>query len=477
MPMVQTLVPVHGPGCRFAWSRIFAASFTLAVAALARAETIPVGQLIERIECADEAAHSYALYLPSSCDGSKPLPVVYCFDPRARGIRAIERFRDGAEKFGYILVGSNNSRNGPWESNAKAAQILVRDTVARLPIHRQRIYTAGLSGGARVAVRLAMTGLSRGVIACGAGFPGDVPEQVGFSFFGTAGVDDCNYDELRRVDDELDKRGSPHRVALFTGGHEWPPAALGVEAIEWLEIEAMRSALRGRDEAMIDAVFRVRLAAIPTAQPGAWLETKSLAADFRGLRDTADLEKQAKEMEASREIRDWRKLERRAESEVQNVVSEIVESAMSGVIEERIIATRRKQADAADDSPRRRVARRALQGASISLEQSARSMGTAGDYAMAATLFEAVLAVQPDRTGVYFDLARAHAMDRKKKAAIADLQRGAAAGYSDPDRVEKEEAFESLRTDPAFPGIIAAMTRNAAAKKQAEARSAPAAGN
>jgi hypothetical protein len=40
-------------------------------------------------------------------------PIIYLFDPLARGEVAVEAVRAAAEKFGYIVVASNNSRNGP----------------------------------------------------------------------------------------------------------------------------------------------------------------------------------------------------------------------------------------------------------------------------------------------------------------------------------------------------------------------------
>src|SRR5690242_472801 len=81
-------------------------------AAIAQTESIPKGQVVERIEARNDSSQSYALYLPSNYTPSRKWPVLYAFDPGARGRTPVERFKAAAEKYGWIVVGSNNSRNG-----------------------------------------------------------------------------------------------------------------------------------------------------------------------------------------------------------------------------------------------------------------------------------------------------------------------------------------------------------------------------
>jgi hypothetical protein len=79
----------------------------------AQAQDLPVGKIIERVVCLKDDSQSYALYLPPNYTTDRRWPVIYAFDPAARGLRPVERFKDAAEKYGYIIVGSNNSRNVP----------------------------------------------------------------------------------------------------------------------------------------------------------------------------------------------------------------------------------------------------------------------------------------------------------------------------------------------------------------------------
>ena len=68
----------------------------------------------------------------------------------------VEKFQAVAEQYGYIVAASNNARNGPHAVSAAAAQAMSTDVSRRFSIDLQRVYLAGMSGGARVAMGIAM---------------------------------------------------------------------------------------------------------------------------------------------------------------------------------------------------------------------------------------------------------------------------------------------------------------------------------
>src|SRR6267143_2302869 len=72
----------------------------------------PRGEIVESVACKSDLQQSYALYLPSQYTPDKKWPMLYAFDPGARGKLPVSLFKDAAEKFGFIVVGSNNSKNG-----------------------------------------------------------------------------------------------------------------------------------------------------------------------------------------------------------------------------------------------------------------------------------------------------------------------------------------------------------------------------
>jgi pimeloyl-ACP methyl ester carboxylesterase len=256
----------------------------------ADAQALPPGKPIDVVICQADRNQSYALYLPSSYTSDRTWPLLLAFDARALGDVPVKRYQEAAEKFGYIVAGSNNSRNGPVGPEYDAAKAMEADVTARFSIDPKRIYVAGQSGGARLALDLAMQAKGRfaGVIASSAGLPPSMGLDVELPFvvFGTAGTEDFNYLELTRLDRSV---ATPHRVRIFPGGHTWLPSELAMEALEWMEVQAMRTGTRPRDEAMIDRMFAARTKELADA-PGkaeAYYVNFSIATEFEGLKDVS----------------------------------------------------------------------------------------------------------------------------------------------------------------------------------------------
>jgi hypothetical protein len=109
-------------------------------------QSFPPGTAIPNVVTLRNPAQSYALYLPTKYSRDRRWPVVYVFDPLARGPLALAQFQHAAELHGYIVAVSNNSRNGSWQLELDAAEAMFRDTQQRLSIDVHRIFFAGFSG-------------------------------------------------------------------------------------------------------------------------------------------------------------------------------------------------------------------------------------------------------------------------------------------------------------------------------------------
>src|SRR5262249_22954449 len=217
---------------------------------------IKQGEIIEQLICKDDPDQSYALYLPTNYTPDRVWPMLYAFDPGARGKVPIERFKAAAEQYGWIVAGSNNSRNGSIAKSMEAARAMWKDTHQRFAIAERQTYLTGFSGGARVAIYLASVchDCVAGVIACGAGFPAELKPSAEshFVIFGTAGIDDFNFQEIRNLREAMTRAGVISHIQMFGGRHEWPPPALAREAIEWLILQAIRSRAHPRDDVLIE---------------------------------------------------------------------------------------------------------------------------------------------------------------------------------------------------------------------------------
>jgi hypothetical protein len=260
----------------------------LAASALAqngapRPAELPTGRVIPSVTCVQDATESYALYLPAAYTPDRAWPVIFAFDPGGRGQNGVDRYQAAAEQYGFIVAGSNNSRNG--RPAGKAIESMSGDVIARF-VDARRIYTAGMSGGARVAMSIALSSTKvAGVMASSAGYPdGQLRKSLRFPVFATAGTEDFNHLEMRQVDAALT---TPHHLAIFEGPHVWLSSALATEAVEWMEVQAMKSGIKPRDDKELDQLFakRTAAAAAATNDKDAFLALQSIVADFDGLKD------------------------------------------------------------------------------------------------------------------------------------------------------------------------------------------------
>jgi len=187
--------------------------------------------------------------------------------------------------------------------------------------------------------------------------------------FGTAGTEDFNYLEMRMLDRALT---TPHRVVVFEGGHTLPPDAVALDAIEWLELQAMKSGRRTRDDALIDRLFDRRQRAIAaSATPAGTVHLlKALADDFGGLRDVSAAAARASELSKQQDVkralareRDDDDAEARQLEDVLRLETDLRDEARRPESLGRLrdaLSRCARQAGAAADSPERRRARRVL---------------------------------------------------------------------------------------------------------------------
>jgi hypothetical protein len=332
------------------------------------------GQIIDGVQCLSDPSQTYALYLPRSYSPERTWPVIFAFDPGARGRIPVERYQAAAEAYGYIVAGSNNSRNGSWDVSMRSAQAIMTDVGTRFGIDPARVYTAGMSGGARVALGIALgSKLIAGVIASSAGYPdGKLRKTLPFVIFATAGNEDFNFLELRTLDRELT---SPHHLAVFEGGHVWLSSELATEAVEWMDIQAMKSGRKPRDQLQIDAIYAKRLSAASAMKEGkdVLLALEALVKDFSGLRDVSEPSTRAAALDRDKKVRDALKKDRDEENRERRQTDETLAAENQLSTDGRSMALvhlrdRWKKlaavANGPADSADRRIARRMLRGLS-----------------------------------------------------------------------------------------------------------------
>jgi len=335
----------------------------------ALAADLPAGEIIDRVTCAADPSQSYALFVPAGYTPSRTWPVIFAFDPGGRGRTPVERYQAAAERYGYVVVGSNNSRNGSTEISRILAA-MTNDVAQRLAVDPKRVYLAGMSGGARVALGIALASKDiAGVIASSAGYPDSrIRKTLTFPLFATAGTDDFNHLEMRRLDREL---STTHRLVIFTGGHVWLSSELALQAVEWMELHAMKTGLKPRDNAEIDRMFASRTASVDMSKSD--VETlralRALAEDFQSLEDVSTFAARATEIGRDARVRAALESERDEDRREENILREIASMAARLSSDGRLAALNdlrqrwrdlSAQAKNPADSTQRQLARRVL---------------------------------------------------------------------------------------------------------------------
>lgn len=464
--------------------------------------TLPTKVVIDNVVTTENPQQSYALYLPSTYSLEKSWPVLIALDPGARGKTPVEHFKDAAERYGWIVVGSNQSRNGPREGTVAAVNAIWRDLHQRFSIADRRLYFTGLSGGARAAVAIALRcDCAAGVIGAGAGFPiGVAPSAaVHFAHFELVGIDDFNFPEVKMLEEALARAGVNHELKVFAGRHEWPPADAAMEAIEWMELQAMRSGIRARDEKLIAEVWEKRMAQAEGLERGgqlydAYQVYAATARSFKSLRELADAERQAALFAAKSEVKSALRNEEREIKKQRDLENQIYgllhvqdrgesffdeeppartagadprgNTNTSGLNDEpntslanstlrSIFDELRKAANSVSDTSDRRVARRVTTGLYIGMiERGINLLETQKRYAAAARSFEVATEVSPERPGGFYYLAVAYASNSDKKKSLVALKTALEKGFTDIQLIKTNPAFESLRNEPAYQELI-----------------------
>lgn len=437
------------------------------------------GEIIPKVVCRDQPAQSYALYLPLEYTPEKQWPVLFAFDPGARGVLPLQHFQAAAEKYQYIVIGSNNSRNGPWKPVFQAMIAIWNDVIARLSIDPNRIYAAGFSGGARAAVYFPkIINLSiRGIIGCGAGLPEGVKaEDVKSAYYlGIIGDGDFNYLEMKTLDQQFDASGTPHWMLVFAGSHDWPSSDFCQRALSWMEIVGMTQKVRDVDEDLIADVYNTETQHVEKLADSGQIfqaaqEYEVIAVTFQSLRDIRALKEEAERLKQDSLFESLRKQEEgRTRKEMHgisrhmSIITQIEKETPPlhlwyEVFRNLKISEWQEILQQKEDEGEAKLAVRQLFG----LETEARSKGGfylyKGDIRKAILFFEiAVRAnpqVKPRLRHLYYYLALAYARGKDAKQAIKNLKLAVENGFEAVDVLVKEDGFVFLKKFSGFQEIL-----------------------
>ncbi len=447
-------------------------------------QDIQKGEIIDKIICQDKPEQSYALYLPPDYTPEKTWPILVAFDPGAQGRNPLDHFKEAAQKYGYIVVGSNNSKNGPWLPVMEAAMAVWADTNKRFSIDKKRVYATGFSGGSRAAAVFSkfVNHPVEGVIGIGAGLPQQLkPAQIQPSaYFGIIGIGDFNYQPMMRLDNDFDKWNVLHRFLVYDGEHNWPPQEICTRAVEWMEVLAMKEKLRPIDISLIEKIYTEELEkAQQLEEEGqvyrAVFEYEAIVLTFQEWKDTKEIEDRISHLKQSEEYRQFMNAEKaineREDLHRQRFIQTFArimkypEAVMNlaDIYSELGISQLMYKIKNKKNILEHSLASRLLTELFVhSVEEGGRYYEK-GNYEMAIVFYEIAAKAsehKPFRLSyVHYTLARFYALNNQKKKALKMLDRAVENGFDDIEAIENQEDLKNIKNSGEYKKIIRGLKK------------------
>ncbi len=437
------------------------------------------GEIIEKVACEDKPEQSYALFLPSAYTPEKTWPILYAFDPGANGKTPLEHFRDAAEKYGYIVICSNNSKNGPWGIVFRAAEAVWNDTNARFSIDPRRVYATGFSGGSRAAALFhkIINHPVAGIIGIGAGLPTELkPAEVKPSaYFGIVGLGDFNYQPMTKLDEDFDSLDVTHRFLFYEGEHLWAPQDICTRAIEWMEVLAMKQELRPLDKARTDKIYSQEMEKAQALEESGrvyfavsdydavvylfkdWKDVKDITDKVSLLKQSSEYRKFLEDENDRREREDFYRTNFiRTFARIYNSSETIMN--LAELYSELNVSSLLDKAKSKKNIDEHYLASRLLTELTFHATEEGRKYYENKDY-RTAIIFQEIAAKAIEYKPswlryIVYELACFYALDNQKKKALKNLKIAVENGFDRVEIMEKDEDLASIRDSAEFQKIL-----------------------
>jgi len=423
------------------------------------------GKINQNISCIHFPNEHYAAYLPSNYTRSKSWPVIYMLDSHGEALTPVEKYKEIAEKYGYILIASYNSKNGLILADQNTILFnLFEDSQNRLNIDKNRVYLAGFSGGARVATYYALNNPSiAGVIGCGAGF-GEIknPASEKLNYIGFVGTEDFNYTEFLMLQKSLDSLNFKHQIVYFKGEHAWAPASYMEEAFMWQIANAMRDNKIQKDAKMINAIkrhFDDSLSVLNKSGNSLKL-FKLYKQAINYLDQLVDISEYSKKIALIKKDKSY--LDALKNDEQINKSETVLRDKFSHAFETKNIdwwKNEVKQLSAEKNNLLLERNKRVLNLCSLMAYMYAGKTMNASQMDVTKKLLQIYELVDPDNSETYYMNARWFMLNKQSNEALSYLEKALFYKFNDIDRLINDPAFESLKQNVQFLDVIDKMKK------------------
>jgi predicted peptidase len=429
----------------------------MAISLEVKDDSLKPGKLIKKVVTLHDLEQSYALYLPSNYDASRKWPILYGFCPGGRGVNPVFLFKQAAEKYGWIVVGSNNSRNGPFEPILKAITSILKDTQARFSIDPTARYATGFSGGARTAFFLANRDKFVGVMPIGAGMNRrqKLPKKGQMDIFSMCGTNCFNHSELLRLEQNLNRAGVPNRMMTFKGGHTWAPPAMCGAALRYMELLRQCRAKKPdpkKISAMLDLEMADADAIIKT--PGQYMRGYARLPELVGFIPELAIKEKLKQKLAAVENTEKFKKEKTLTAQLATIDRELLEVKdqaqrfSESLKRYRVFLEKSVDSDTALAlTARIKVTGRSMAVASMQLMQMKR-------YKQAEVYLKYALLFAPQDKTLNYNLACVLAINGKKTKALDALEAAVKLGFDNYKHIKSDPDLKTLWEEKRYQELL-----------------------
>jgi len=421
-------------------------------------------KIYHSVKCLADTNVTYALFLPPQYEKGNPCPLLILFDSHGDGLLPVNLFNIEAAKGGFILAGSNNSKNGlPAEQTTSYYRKMLADLAARFSIEKRAVYLCGFSGGSRVAGAVAITeGGIAGVVGCGAGLPNINQKPVNaFSYLAVVGNQDFNFTEMQQLDESLEQAGYQHHLLVFDGIHQWPPKELIPDIFTWIRFDAMRQKAIQEQRKDINAFIEKndKIAGSFEAEGKLHLQQETyikMLHYLQGLTDIAPLQAEIKRLSAEKEVMECEKQKKELLTLEQKLQEQYLPQIPTQSIEWWTNETTRLQSlsQKQDNPSTSQVYKRLLGSLSMNTYMYSNNALKQEDMTAASKFIEIYRLVDPTNAEHRYMAAKVAAVKHDRDAVVIALKQAFDLGFKDINRLKSDQDLKPYLGDDRIQALI-----------------------
>jgi len=426
------------------------------------------GNIIDSVYCVGYPEQSYSLYLPERYHSDIKWPIVFIFDPAARGTLGTAVFKLAAERFGCILLCSNNSSNQSLEGSYHAAEIMFKDAFHRFSIDTCRVYVAGFSGGSRFASNLAIQNRQiKGVVGCGAGMvlnKTTIPcFRETFLYYGIVGRRDLNLQDMIQTKERLIKLNIRSHIQFIDGRHYWPPEEQIAVAVAWLNFMTDSSNIDSRDYYIDAQMKEVDQMVGNDRLLDAVVRLESLTNEFPALNKSDRSTELKKNRIYRKQIKQRSRAYNQEFKKQKQYLDVLTTFEYSTPLRPDTIHTAQwwkteismlKGWEGSKNMEISYTASRLMYMLEVHFSEAIDSYVNKSQLDKAAFLADVWLNITPDQLWTLWNTVRVYALKSDKKKTIEIIKKVVSSGEANAKWFDQAEEFDFLRSDPDFLSLI-----------------------